>query len=181
MLLPKIIIRSKPKVEEPVSTSNETTNTSNTTSNEWEASASTSDAWNAPTTSSASGWDAPNEPSVDEWSTPVHETTPVADATVPAAANTITATSTSTTTNAEEQEEPSDLKEQVEAESSEKQDESAAVNAPATTAESSTISGRLLNQEEPVVLPTNSSAAISSLDVKFGSLNVDDEPAVEET
>ncbi|GAN05882.1 hypothetical protein MAM1_0104c05358 [Mucor ambiguus] len=165
-------------IEEPAPTSNETNNTSNTASNEWEAPASTSDAWNAPTTSSTSGWDAPNEPSVDEWSTPVHDSTPVADSTVPA--NTTTTTTTTTSTNAEDQQEPSDLKEQVEAETSEKQDESAAVNAPVTT-ESNTISGRLLNQEEPVVLPTNSSAAISSLDVKFGSLNVDDEPAAEET
>lgn len=162
-------------MEEPVSTSNETNNVSN----ESDALASTSDAWNAPTTSSTSGWDAPNEPAVDEWSTPAHESTPVTDATVPATTTTTTTTTATNTTNAEEQEEPLDNKEQVEAEGSEKQDESAAVNA--STTESNTISGRLLNQEEPVVLPTNSSAAISSLDVKFGSLNVDDEPAVEET
>ncbi|KAL7314071.1 RNAPII degradation factor [Mucor circinelloides] len=169
------LLKSKPKVEEPVSTSNETNNISN----ESDAPASTSDAWDAPTTSSTSGWDAPNEPAVDEWSTPAHESTPVTDATVPATTTTTTTTTATNTTNAEEQEESLDNKEQVEAEGSEKQDESAAVNA--STTESNTISGRLLNQEEPVVLPTNSSAAISSLDVKFGSLNVDDEPAVEET
>lgn len=37
---------------------------------------------------------------------------------------------------------------------------------------------RLVNQEEPVVLPSTST--VSSLDVKFGSLNVDEESAVEE-
>lgn len=53
----------------------------------------------------------------------------------------------------------------------------AAVAAATTT----TTTSRLLNQEEPVVLPATTSSSISTLEVKFGSLNVDEEQVAEET
>lgn len=102
---------------------------------------------------------------IDEWSTPVNEPT-----------DPISTHTTEIQDNESLSEEELDIPEKEE-----ENPVSAAAITPATTTISSSGS-RLLNQEEPVVLPaTTTSSSISTLEVKFGSLNVEEEQVVEET
>lgn len=147
-------LRSKPKPEsEPV-----TTNTSeNTISENTTSTPTTTSEWDAPNTAS-NDWSSP--PTLDAWSAPTSESVPV-----PAAA---AAAPTTTDVVQDEWRTEDGVSAESEIQVIEKE-EIVQVN-------------RLVNQEEPVVLPTTTTTtAISSLDVKFGTLNVDEEPAVEET
>ncbi|KAI8973656.1 hypothetical protein BDF20DRAFT_1002578 [Mycotypha africana] len=170
------LLKSKPKPEPEPSNSTTATTTENAFFENTTTNNNTSSEWDAPNTSGINdNWNANNSETtkdVDEWSTPVHESAPVEP-------------STTTTTSAPAQDESSwDKEEQKQSEtdgwgdSAPTSEEKPVLSATAAseTVSTTTPGSRLLNQEEPVKLPENASSAISSLDVKFGSLNVDEEP-----
>ncbi|KAI9492727.1 hypothetical protein BDB00DRAFT_883374 [Zychaea mexicana] len=120
------------------------------------AAAATSDEWNAPSTTTTDGWGAPTE-----------ETSATTTTTTEKEPETTTTTTTTPITTETHEEKPAE----IEPANEQQQQQLPQEEVPVTRKQST--NSRRLKQDAPVVLPNNS-ASLSSIGVKFGSLNLDD-------